>query len=338
MTTIIYEHAIFLMDAQWQNQHQDIIRLLILPAKFGTISFFTISGFLLGDKLAEQKPGHYLKRRFDNTFKPYLIALSAYVLITGFKFFEVGKGDHFDIAYFPYQLYAQFLRILFNSAYWFIWVYFISLSVILIFRRYLNTQAFPVIALAVSVFYGINVYLGLVPVKHTTAIFAYVFYLWFGMFLNKNQEYVFKTLSRISVKLIIAAAFIILMADLYESTWSTDPDVTLNTIRITNQLYSVVMFFLLLKLSKYNLPSFFIPRYETYGIYLYHMFFITLFSQLLYHTRLNSMLRAADLAIFISVYMLIFFIVYMGTTVFVKALNHTSLCWLTGMGSRSLIQ
>ena len=50
---------------------------------------------------------------------------------------------------------------------------------------------------------------------------------------------------------------------------------SINTLRITNQLYSVTIFIFLIRCCG-KAPNFgiFNPRQETYGIYLYHTFFI----------------------------------------------------------------
>ncbi|MCJ8211855.1 acyltransferase [Mucilaginibacter sp. RS28] len=334
MVTIIYEHAIFLTEPAWQLHHPDLMRLLILPAKFGGIAFFIISGFLLGDKLHEQKPLNYLKRRFNTIFMPYLVAMLGYFAFTSQKYVRMITDVNTSSDAWSAGLFNHFTDVVFFTAYWFIWVFFISLSIILLFRRQLNTLAFPLIALAISFFYGVNIYYNFVPTAHTTAILGYVFYLWLGIFINQHKIQFFKIFGKIPTAYIAFTALLFLSISFYEGSWINSIRVYLNTLKISNQLYSLSMFLLLLKLSEYKVPAFFKPRQETYGIYLYHMFFISVFGQITFHTALKDKLNLLSNAGYIAFYLAVFVIVYMGTTLLVKAINKTSLSWLTGKANK----
>src|ERR1700748_2442587 len=53
---------------------------LVQFAKFGTIAFFILAGFLISEKFTDYTPTQYIKRRFSTTFGPWIFWSLVYVL------------------------------------------------------------------------------------------------------------------------------------------------------------------------------------------------------------------------------------------------------------------
>jgi len=73
--SIVMEHC-FAFDS-YTYHPADKLSILTYAAvmqfiKFGTIAFFLLAGFLIGEKFTVYSPVQYLKRRIDNTIAPWL--------------------------------------------------------------------------------------------------------------------------------------------------------------------------------------------------------------------------------------------------------------------------
>lgn len=335
MLSIIYIHTLQASNVvlKMQENLSDFGYLydwLQLPFKFGTVCFYIISGFLLGDKLLNSSPVSFLKRRLNNTLKPYFVALVLFVLWLSLRNI-VGSNIHTNFRFYFNSLLTDFKETLLYSSYWFIWNFFVALSTIILFRKFLFTAIFPMVLLAITLFYSANIYLNLFETEHTTAVFGFVFYLWLGVFLNRQQEKLKEFINKTPLLIFISIALVLLVlnqteANILYKIHSDDPQ---NTLKVSNQLFSLSMFLILMKVSHLGVPAFFNPRKETFGIYLYHMFFVVLFARLVKFTPLKVVREEGEIFI-IPIFLVYFLFTYLGTIQFVKLLNKTRLAWMVG--------
>ncbi|RZK60565.1 MAG: hypothetical protein EOO91_00820 [Pedobacter sp.] len=170
-----------------------------------------------------------------------------------------------------------FFRVIFHSNYWFILNFLICIAILLIFKKYIYRWVFGLILVLMSIFYSINLYYAWIPVEHTTALFGFVFYLWLGIFFNKNFAAVKQLLNKLSFTLIIIVNVMLFALSTFETIHLMDLNVSdpFNTLRITNIFYSIGMFALLLKFGDMKgVQKTLNPRHTTFGIYLLHQIII----------------------------------------------------------------
>lgn len=272
MAAIIGIHSIeTIWAALGWTRHPGLEFALVQPLKFGTIGFFLISGFLLGERIHRYRPHVYFARRLRNVFVPWTFWLACFCglrLIHSFVAGRVGlhPGDILSCGS------GIFSNSLFATAYWFVPNLLVALAILLIFRRFLMDWRIGCVFLLGSLFYAANAYGRWVHVEHTRAVFGFVFYLWLGAWASWHFTTLEKWVSRIPAS---AMAGLVLLsglaalgeARLLEELRSTDP---VNTLRITNQIFSVVVSLAILKASRALWPRFINVRAHTFGLYLTH--------------------------------------------------------------------
>ncbi len=261
MVTIVAMHTEIFKLSFAGNQLNLIIYQLL---KFGTIGFFIISGFLLGHKLIEVHPFDYFKRRLRTIFRPWLFWAGLFSVIALINKGLSGKITFNDVT-------SQIYYTLFISNYWFVINFLFALGILLLFRKYFQNFWFSCLLLLSSLFYGINLYLGWIPTNHTTAIFGYIFYIWTGIQVSIYRNQVISFLDSVNWFWIITAVLASFFIAYSEAVFlfKRSPDF-LSSLRVSNQIYSIVFFFALLKINRPINPSWMNVRQETYGIYLIH--------------------------------------------------------------------
>jgi len=251
--------------------HIEYYLLLRQLFKFATICYFMIAGFLLADKVTEANPFHYYKRRLNILVKPYVFSFAIFIILllirdyaltdADFKWYDILKSMKFSLLY---------------TAYWYVPNYLLSLLIIVGFARYIQSPYFGALLFVLTLFYTwYDVYSSHHTASHTTALFGFVFYMWLGVYIKKNN--VVQKIKKLNFLYLVIVVLFTFLASNFESYYLfhyTHIRDSLNTLRISNQLYSVAVFVLLIGYCDKPLKfGIFNPRNETYGIYLYHSFF-----------------------------------------------------------------
>lgn len=274
MMAIVAEHSI----GSYYFAKGSVIYLAYISfmqlAKFGTVAFFLLAGFLISDKFSDYSPSQYLKRRISTTFGPWvfwsLVYVAAMILNMAVKERIYHRGE-FTWANIVHNIEIVYLY----TNYWFIINFLISITILLIFRRYLYSIYLGICLLAFTLFYTANVHYEWIQPSHTTAILGFVFFLWLGAQLRKYWQQIEIWVSRLSYLLIILALLSAYALSVYEihelSGYSADP---MNTLRFSNVLYSLVFFVLLLRIKNFPFTNYLKPRQTTYGIYLIHFIIV----------------------------------------------------------------
>lgn len=301
-------------------------------AKFGTITFFLMAGFLLGGKFAEYTPGQYLGRRFKSTFKPWIIWSLVFLVAIMIKNAVMSLRIYHDPYNFGTELLHTLKVVYLDSNYWFIINFLICIGILLMFKRQLYSWKLGAILLACTLFYSTNIYFEWIYPIHTTAIFGFVFFLWLGAQLHKHWEVIEREIRTTPYLIFILIYLLTLTLALAESRYlfdriSQDP---FNTLRITNLLYSLAAFALLVKIRDFNLIGYFKPRETTYGIYLIHYIMIfNLLPEILIHLDLKNPGDMSALSLAAYQYSR-FLVVYLVTLFLVKGINSTRFKWIIG--------
>jgi membrane-bound acyltransferase YfiQ involved in biofilm formation len=252
------------------------VEALMTPWKFGTIAFFLTSGFLLGERIEKCSPWSYLGRRLQRVFLPWLVWISVLtsILIASDVIHHRTALD----AGMGVAIWKKFYACLTATSFWFVPNLFVGLTILLIFRRHLRNLRLGAALLAIDLVYVANIYARWWQTSHTKAVFGFVFYLWLGSYASLHYKKIALWTSRIRMKILVSLALLAGLAAFAEARWldhlgSADP---CNTLRLTNQFFSIVVVFILLKLRRATWPGFVNVRNHTFGIYLSHTIILIL--------------------------------------------------------------
>ncbi len=333
MIGIVFEHCSVLWADIYRNTADQLAQASVMQFfKFATIAFFLIGGFLINHKFTEYTPLEYLKNRFKNTIGPWIYWIVILIILNAihayFVHLKFGSPQTVDASFFAIQL----KDIIFYSSFWFILNFLICISILLIFKRYIYHLGFGLIWGLISLFYSLNLYYGWIVTEHSTALFGFVFYLWLGVYMNKYYDRVSVFIKKFSWFWLIIINLIFFAVANLEILYLMDkgsPD-AFNTLRITNILYSLSMFALLLKIGPLKkLQTFLKPRQSTFGIYLLHQILII---RLLPELFRPGTFEVAKMGVFeATVYTLIrFLLVYSLSFLLVYFILKTKFKWAIG--------
>ena len=255
------------------------IHAMLQPFKFGTIGFFLISGFLMGEGLSRSSSTAYLARRLKKVFAPWLVWVALYVGLLLTHRILAGRLSIDSLRH--YRMLGELLQIaLFDTAYWFVPNLMLAIGVLLLCRRFLYDPRLGCTLLGVSLFYGINAYTQWLPIQsHTEALLGFVVYLWLGAWAAKNFDAFHAWSARIPALVLIAMAALTGLAAFAEGELLSER-AALNTLRITTQVYSVVVVLAIFKARRALWPRALNVRTSTFGIYLAHSVVLALLANL----------------------------------------------------------
>jgi fucose 4-O-acetylase-like acetyltransferase len=271
MVSIVFIHCWAVVGAVGRSEplQRDLVWT---PLKFGTIGFFLISGFLLGDRLKTMNALEYLGRRMKRIFLPWLVW---YLLFCAMCVLEIHHERRLGYTRGASELKLigqQMYLCLFESAFWFVPNLLLGICVLLAFRRYLYSWGLGAALLAINLFYVANINMRWIPSRHSEALLGFVFYLWMGSYAAANRDTVTGWVARVPMSMmsgVTALAGLVAFGEarLLEGH-AVDP---LNTLRLSNQVFSVLFVLTLVKVGRPLWPRFLSVRRETFGVYLTHM-------------------------------------------------------------------
>lgn len=286
MIGIVMEHSSPFLGMRFTNFHDQIIQTTALQfIKFGTIVFFILAGFLIGDKFNQYTTKQYLGRRLTTTFKPWLFWVTIFIIL-----FFIDQGVRFYKGYpapgFSHPLDFLLNRIHFiivETSFWFIINFMLCITILLVFRKYMYSLVFGGILAVLSLFYSVNLYFDWMPTGHTTALLGFVFYLWLGVILHKYFDEFNQWVNKQSFAILLSAVLITFAISCAETLnlmhiGSTD---ALNTLRVTNIIYSFACFLFLYRFCNFHAIERLKPRSMTFGIHLLHHILIIIFLPML---------------------------------------------------------
>ncbi len=308
---------------------------LVQPLKFGTIGFFLVSGFLFGERVDKYRPIAYFGRRLRNVFTPWIIWFSFFVVLRLFMDYVHGRSAGLSLG----RAFAAGKTSLFDTAFWFVPNLLIALAVLLACKQFLHHLRTGLVFLGASLFYGVNIYGHWIPVLHTQAAFGFVFYLWLGAWCAWHFRELEEWLARIPLGVMLGLILLTLGLATAESKLlltlgSIDP---LNTLRITNQAYSVAVVLAIVRIRRAVWAPFVDAREHTFGLYLTHTAGVAVvcfaLKQVGPHSAQSSGWVGGLTALWVIPVM--FVLVYGGCLLAVRALCSTpSLRWTVGLAPR----
>lgn len=322
-----YEERIF------NNIHYQMLHAVMVQAgRVGTIMFFLVSGFLLYDKIHRYTPITYLRHRLKQVIYPWMVFLFLVVII---QLSNVASINSFFNGNFPHTLLVMWVLVkgsVFHAAYWFVPVAVMSALILVALKKHINKTWFGIVLAVLSLFHGINLYLGWIPVSHTVAVLGYIFYLWLGLFIKRHIEEIKGILDNFSMLTLCCIVVVVFWLACIEGINLTHLGCTdaYASLRLSNAELSVLLFIVLLKSNSMSFIDRFKPQQNTFGIYLIHSLVIMQLVPVVnafLETRFNQ-LSALQ---FTELQLLFFMIVFFMTLGVVQLLRHTPLRVLLGM-------
>ncbi|HEY0057434.1 MAG TPA: acyltransferase [Pedobacter sp.] len=300
--------------------------------KFGTIAFFLIAGFLF----AENKDGYgvieYLKRRFNNIFRPWLIwSLTFVILVTAAPTLNA------IIINAPLKAVVSNIWwggkwVYLHSNYWFIMNFFFCTTVLLLNKKSLNSWSFGFILFSLTMFYSVNMYYEWIVPEHTTAIFGFIFFYWLGIQLNRFYAPIKNFIEKTSIVFFVLATILTLFISVQESSflYSMKKIEHTNTLRFSNIVFSITIFFMFLKIGNFNWLAFLQPRKTTYGIYLIHYIFAICLLPLIFGNVDKSVTQQYSILEMLQYEISRFLIVYVLSFTVVQLISRSKFAWAIG--------
>ncbi|GGI22901.1 acyltransferase family protein [Pedobacter mendelii] len=332
MIGIVMEHSVYngtyIFDGFPPNHI--IYICLIQLSKFGTIAFFVLAGFLLGDKFTTYSSWEYFKRRLSNTFKPWLFWSLLFVLLLVLQRWVALHRDG-DFHLIP-QLKDKFEMVYLYTNYWFIINFLFCIAILLCFKKYLYNFWLGAVLLVCSLLYSTNVYFEWFIPTHTIAIFGFIFYLWLGTILNRHWSKIELWINKASY--IIFALFFVstFVWSVFDITYlikarSVDP---YNTLRISNIVFSIAAILLLFKIKKFGFVKYLKPRETTFGVYLIHYIVLTVILSEIYrpfHFDSVANMNVINMILYVTSR---FIFTYGITILLIYFINKTKFMWIIG--------
>jgi surface polysaccharide O-acyltransferase-like enzyme len=309
--------------------------------KFATIGFFLVSGFLLQRNLQTCGSLELLRKRIRKVFVPWLFWGALFVAVLGASDFAQHRAPFGPGVSVAAGLVSEATRGLTTTALWFVPNLIVGLAVLLIFRRHLQSLWLGGALLLVNLFYTANIYSQWMPAGHTRALFAFIFYLWFGQSAGKHLQAFSRTLSNISSAHLVSLTLGAAVAAFCEGRLllhlhATDP---LNTLRFSNQIFSVLVVLCLCKLPTAIWPRFVdVPRH-TFGIYLSHALIVGILLTLMRHLLESPRFAAVSSNVVLRIGLWGAATAVAWTTGFLlsrRIASTRSLCWMLGISPGAL--
>jgi len=336
MISIVAEHSVFLAPDIYNPKDSlsiIVLSVLVQVVKFGTICFFLLAGFLIGDNFSNTTALDYLKKRIKNTFAPWLfwsvVFLGTIVLGNVIAAYKFGNG-HMDADYG--QQFINYVKMVYlYTSYWFIPNFLICIGILLVFKRSLYSYWLGGMLLAFTLLYTVNIYNEWIEPRHSTAILGFVFFLWLGAQFNKNLTAIEAWLAKTPVYFWILLVIICLIAGVKEELFlkAANSVDQYNSLRFTNIIYSLVCFFFFLRIRTFNFINSIKPRETTFGIYLIH--YIIVYSVLPeIFPALRHNVNNLSLPLVLLYQLLRLCIVYGISLGLVKLINTTKFKWSVG--------
>ncbi|HEY6412457.1 MAG TPA: acyltransferase [Edaphobacter sp.] len=254
--------------------------ILVQAMKFGTISFFLISGYLLGEGLTRTNRSKYFYRRVKAVLVPWIFWSCVWFVFAMFQDPLMGGGGLRGLEFSLHELALKYLTfVFFQSIYWFVPNFFLCLALVLVLYKRVPDYLQGAMFAACSVFYGVNVYLKVIPAEHTSALLGFVLYLWLGLIAYKHRDAWGRWLGKISwtrLSIYAGMAVIFALGELHVLRGLRSGE-EFNTLRLSNQVFSVLMVMLIVKCKDALFPKAIDVRGETFGIFLIHPILLQIF-------------------------------------------------------------
>jgi hypothetical protein len=168
--------------------------------------------------------------------------------------------------------------------------------------------------------------------EHTTAIFGFIFFYWLGIQLNRFYAPIKNFIEKTSIVFFVLATILTLFISVQESSflYSMKKIEHTNTLRFSNIVFSITIFFMFLKIGNFNWLAFLQPRKTTYGIYLIHYIFAICLLPLIFGNVDKSVTQQYSILEMLQYEISRFLIVYVLSFTVVQLISRSKFAWAIG--------
>ncbi|MDF3077623.1 MAG: acyltransferase [Sphingobacteriaceae bacterium] len=272
---IIWGHSLL----GWERQvntglfNSYLTTVVYQSGKISTVVFFVVSGFLIRNRLSDYTLGSYFVERFPKVYLPWMLFMALFLvlgIIQQMPTLRLLQENKFREIFV--DIYNLIVGILFYTSYWFITTYAVSMALLVIFQKHSEKLWMGCLLGAITLFYAINLYYQWVPANHGKALFGYVFYIWIGFQIRKRFERLNAFLESAPWLVMLTILLILFFLSCLEgrtlsALGCVDPYAS---NRITNSLFSIVLFGALLKMGSVKWMNDLQPRKLVFGVFLLH--------------------------------------------------------------------
>lgn len=277
---VVWGHCLLdLGAAQFNFPYSQWYQTLFLQlGRIGTINFFIITGYFLGEKVQFFTLKSYIEHRSFSLILPWIIFLGIFVLIEMFKILTMKQVLHESI-WFEINLFIRLVKsFIFDLSYWFVPASLFSSLILILFKKQVYSFRFGIILASISLFYCVNLYYSWIPAAHTKSFLAYTFFMWLGLTLKLNLNFFkdfLKKMRWMNLALLFSVAYILACTEglFLLKIGSKDP---FGSTRLSNEFVSIILLLAVLKSDWLRWITIFNPRKYTFGIYLIHFIIIAL--------------------------------------------------------------
>jgi membrane-bound acyltransferase YfiQ involved in biofilm formation len=296
----------------------------------GTIAFFLMSGFLLGDGFQTARLGNYLRRRLKKVFLPWLFWF--YLQVAYGVAQAISHGLRLSLNWSTVHAVSEIVRSnAATSAFWFIPNLFLAVMILLVFRRRLYSVWLGAMLLVVNLFYVATLYSGWMPGGHTQALYGFIFYVWLGAYAAQHDAAILQRLERVPLALLAAGVAATAAMSVAETLALRRFHLggSVDTLRVSNQLFSVAVVVLLARVRVPISPRFVEVRRQMFGVYLTQTLVLSLLASGLGFIPGFSSLHSGGwfMAVWASVTTVAFLLCITASQLLAK---HRSLGWMVG--------
>ncbi len=331
--SIVWGHCLLGWDkVQSQNEVFLFTRTFFMQiGRIGTINFFFISGYFLKDKINQFNVLSYLRHRLFTLILPWVFFLVLFVSIQLFEivpFSQLVSSSLTHIIGIAIRLSSAFI---FHSAYWFVPASLVSATILVMFRKHLNSIWLGATLVLITLAYGVNLYYGWITTSHSKAFVGYTLFMYLGIQLKTYLPRVKAFIDNLSWFIIVPAFILSFMLAAAEGVrltniGSADP---FASIRLTNAMLSAVFFLSLLKSARFDWVNVFNPRKTVYGIYLIHCIIISQLTGLI-SKYISQADQTSNLQFSIMIQILFFALIMFASWLLVVTINRSPIKFIIG--------
>ena len=334
ISIIVWSHSLL---PPWHDQSTDelfeeIIKSFVKQlGAISTIIFFIVSGILMRSKLQECSLKSYFNERIPVVYGPWLFIVCFNVLLI--MFHQLSQQDLLatrSVSTIVKSIYAIVIGLIVYGPYWFVLTYLVGMVVLIYFKQYSCNNYFGLVLFAITLFYALNFHFEWIDTLHSKAILAYTFFIWLGFQFHSHWKEILAKVKKITWPIMFIMTLVFFSIACYEGYILSLNDVRdpFASNRITNIIFSLIFFMLLLKIGPIRIINNLRPRKIVYGIYLINS--IVLLELTVIFKKYIDYLYLVDIWVLIALQLVFFAVTLILTYLIVYFVINSSLRWIIG--------
>lgn len=261
-------------------------------AKFGTIVFFVISGYLFQHKFDNyvKRKRDFLKNKYTTLLRPYVLVFAVPTIAYIFCTPHIQPYNTLNIPIFINRL----LHEIFFTNYWFIPTLFLYFFINL-FIPTAHLTFFLCLSLVITLFWSANIYIKFLPfTAHTVTGLGFMSAFILGRMICLRKGFSICNNNARILGIIVIGSYAASMIESYLIYFKIHEDDFVNTLRLSNILFSLSVLEALNRVFRKKTLPLEIVQANTYFIYLFHFHFIRILMWRVFRIPLLRVLTSTE--------------------------------------------